>query len=90
MPTVSMQKNLNMSNEAALLKVEEAAEQLAEKYGLMINWVGNQASIRGPSVDGSVVVADGVMDLRLELGLLAAPFKGKIEAAVEEYFEKLS
>jgi hypothetical protein len=27
--------------------------------------------------------------LRLELGFLAAPFKAKIEAAVEEYFQRL-
>lgn len=89
MPTVSMQRKLNMSNDEALIKVEEAADQLAEKYGLMITWLDNHASIRGPSVDGTVKVEDSVMDLRLELGFLAAPFKSKIEAAVEEYFERL-
>jgi putative polyhydroxyalkanoate system protein len=89
MPTVSMQKKLNMTNDEALVKVEEAADQLAEKYGLMINWLDNCASIRGPSVDGTLKVEDSVMDLRLELGMLAAPFKGKIEAAVEEYFQRL-
>lgn len=90
MPTVSMQRKLNMSNDEALIKVEEAADQLAEKYGLMITWLDNYASIRGPSVDGTVKVEDSVMDLRLELGFLAAPFKSKIEAAVEEYFERLA
>lgn len=89
MPTVKMHKKLNMSNEEALQKVEEAAEQLAEKYGLSINWLDNHASIRGPSVTGSVKVEDSEMDLQLELGMLAAPFKGKIEAAVEEYFQRL-
>jgi len=89
MPTVSMQKKLDMTNEEALIKVEEAADQLAEKYGLMVTWLDNRASIRGPSVDGSVKVEDSVMDLRLELGFLAAPFKAKIEAAVEEYFQRL-
>jgi len=89
MPTVSMQKKLNMTNDEALVKVEEAADQLAEKYGLMISWLDNCASIRGPSVDGTLKVEDSVMDLRLELGMLAAPFKGKIEAAVEEYFQRL-
>ena len=90
MPTVSMQRTLNMSNDEALIKVEEAADQLAEKYGLMITWLDNYASIRGPGIDGTVKVEDSVMSLHLELGFLAAPFKSKIEAAVEKYFEKLA
>jgi putative polyhydroxyalkanoate system protein len=89
MPSIKMQRRLSMSNDEALLKVEEAADKLAEKYGLMINWLDDYASIRGPGVDGTIKVADSVMDLNLELGFLAAPFKSKIEAAIEEYFERL-
>lgn len=89
MASIKMQRRLNMSHEEALVKVEEAADKLAEKYGLAINWLDGQASIRGPGVDGSIKVADSVMDLNLELGFLASPFKSKIEAAIDEYFQRL-
>jgi len=89
MATVSMQKKFKMSNDEALVKVEEAAEKLAEKYGLVINWLGDYASVRGPGVDGTIKVADSTVDLNLELGFLATPFKGKIEQAVDEYFSRM-
>ena len=79
-----------MAHNEALLKVEEATDKLAEKYGLVINWLDDYASIRGPGVEGIIKVEDSVMDLSLELGFLAAPFKAKIEAAVEEYFERFA
>lgn len=89
MPSINIQRRLNMSNDEALLKVEEAADKLAEKYGLMVNWLDNYASIRGPGVDGTVKVEDSVMDLNLELGFLAAPFKSKIEQAINDHFNQL-
>jgi putative polyhydroxyalkanoate system protein len=87
MPTIKMQRRLNMSHDEALLKVEEAADKFAERYGLMINWLDDCASIRGPDVEGTIKIEDSVMNLNLELGFLAAPLKEKIEAAINDYFE---
>ena len=65
-------------------RVEHVAKYLKKKYKVNYTWKGNQLSSKHKGAFVHVFLNDGYIELRIQLGLLFAPFKGKIERAIRK------
>lgn len=65
-------------------RVERIAKHLKSKYKINYTWDGNQlrSSHRGSSVH--VYLGDGCIEMKIKLGVLFVPIKGKIERAIRK------
>ena len=65
------------------------ATQLEKKFELETDWDGNCCTFERAGVDGELVVDKTNIDIEITLGFLFKPFKGKIQAAIEENLNTL-
>lgn len=90
MSTISVQRKLNMSQEEAKKLAEQVGNKLENEYGVCFNWKDSEAAIKGPGVTGACEVGEGDISIKLKLGLMALPFKSRIEEEVNRYLDTLS
>lgn len=89
MTSVNVQRNLAMSKDQALQAAEKVADKLARDYGVNFSWRGDCADIKGPGVQGTCAVSEGLVDIQLTLGFLAAPFAVRVKEEINKYFDRL-
>lgn len=65
--------------DAAKSAVQEAADTLARKYGLESAWDGDTLKFQRAGVDGALAVSPDRVAIKVELGMMFAPFKGMLE-----------
>ncbi len=68
----------------------EALDELAaylDSIGAVLSRDGDRLVFSGRGYEGSVVVAPGVARGTIKLGLLARPFRGQLERAINEQLE---
>ena len=65
-------------------RVERVAKYLKGKYRVDYTWKGDQLSSKHKGAYIHVNLADGYIELKIQLGLLFAPFKGKIDRAIRK------
>ncbi|QIB67575.1 polyhydroxyalkanoic acid synthase [Kineobactrum salinum] len=74
-------------------ELREAARQLAakleRKHGVRSSWQGDNLRIRGSGVDGELSFGDGVVDISVQLGLLASAFRKPLQAEVQRYLDEM-
>jgi putative polyhydroxyalkanoate system protein len=74
-------------------ELREAARQLAEKlerrHGVRSSWQGDSLRIRGSGVDGELSFANGVVDVSVQLGLVARAFRKPLQAEVQRYLDEM-
>ena len=65
-------------------RVERIAEYLKKKYKVNYTWNGDRLSSKHKGAHVHVDLTDGCVELRLQLGVLFTPFKGRIERAIRK------
>ncbi len=79
----------NLGLRAARERVEGLMPKLRDRYGLDLSWRGDVASFTGKGFTGTLTVGEARVTIELRLGLLARPFAGKIQAAMQEQMAKV-
>jgi putative polyhydroxyalkanoate system protein len=69
--------------------VQKTAEGLAAEYDLSYEWQGDTLHFHRSGVDGQMCVTDSEIRLRLTLGFLLKPFKGKFVHHIERNIDRL-
>ncbi|MEM9395963.1 MAG: polyhydroxyalkanoic acid system family protein [Pseudomonadota bacterium] len=64
------------------------AEELEKDHGVRATWDGDCVRIRGAGVSGRLTLENEEVKVRVELGLLAAPFKVPLQNEVERYLDR--
>jgi len=75
-----------LSAEAARQKIQEF-ETMVQKYGVSSSWKGNEATLKGTGVSGSISIQPKSVDVVIKLGMLAKTFgvdAGKLEASIRK------
>ncbi|WP_416396874.1 polyhydroxyalkanoic acid system family protein [Allohahella sp. A8] len=84
---VSRQHNLPMDE--ARSKAEALAEDLGREFNVNYEWNGNQLDFKRSGVKGDLKVKENSIDVDLHLGLLARPFKSRIEQELHKHLDHL-
>ncbi len=86
--------NIHIKHPYALLpdearkRVEEIAKDLRKEYKMDYSWKGDQLHFRRSGASGSVELGDGILDLKIKLGMMLRPMKGKIEDSIRKNLVK--
>ena len=84
MSEIKVSQPHNVSPDEARRKVQEF-EQMVQKYGVTSSWSGNQATLKGTGVSGSISIAPRSVDVVVKLGMMAKAFgvdAAKLETSI--------
>lgn len=65
-------------------RVDQIARHLKRKYRVNYAWHGDQLRSRHKGSSVSVFLGEGCIELKIKLGLLFTPMKGRIERAIRK------
>lgn len=86
MSEIKVSQPHNVSPDEARRKVQEF-EQMVQKYGVTSSWSGNQATLKGTGVSGSISIAPRSVDVVVKLGMMAKAFgvdAAKLETSIRK------
>ena len=91
MPKISLSRNHSLSPAVIKQRLVELGEKLQAKYQAKTAWEGEKTmSVKGPGVEGKLLIHDHKVDVNLDIGFLLSPMKGKIEEALTKELEKVT
>ena len=73
-----------MRHDETRARVEQIARYARNKYKVKYAWRGNQLHLQHKGSSVAVYLGDGCIELKVKLGLLFVPMKGKIEKAIRK------
>lgn len=84
MSTVVVSHKHNLTPEEAKSRLGAFEAEVAEKYGMRVEWSGLNAALKGTGVSGDVKVTDHDVTITVKLGLLvrAVVKPDKLEASL--------
>lgn len=83
MADIELDRQHTLGVVGATERLQGIEDKLQEKYGVTLNWRGHGADVRGKGVSGLITVEENRISLRLKLGLMLRPLKGKIREGIE-------
>ena len=84
MANIHIKQSHNLSHDEARARVEEIAEDLKAKLDADYCWEGDSLRFHRAGASGSIDLGKGFIDLKIKLGMLLTPMKGKIEDSIRE------
>jgi putative polyhydroxyalkanoate system protein len=84
----SVSRSYTMSKDEVRAAAEELARELKTQYGVSSRWQGDSASFRGSGVDGSLIIENDIISLKIKLGFLAAAFERPLLKAINDYLDE--
>ncbi len=88
MSEIKIERRHQLGRAEAQRRVVEIEPKLKQNYGVRLEWNGDQATLKGSGVTGSVEVTDTRVEIDLKLGLLLRPMAGKIREALERNVDR--
>lgn len=88
MATITMEQNHQLGLDGARERVRGLIPTLVNKYGVKVDWRGDDAHFSGKGFSGVLRVKADRVAIDLKLGLLARPFAGKIKTAMADHVQK--
>lgn len=73
---------------AARERLRVIEKELDERFGVRLEWDADTATVRGRGVNGTVVIDDVDLAVRLRIGLLFAPLTPLIRKEIEQALER--
>ena len=65
-------------------RVEEIAKKLKKEYKINYAWKGDKLQFKRSGATGFLGLDEGFIEVKIKLGLVLAPLKGRIEAAIKK------
>jgi len=79
---VKYKNSLNL--EETRKRVEEVAKDLKKEYKIDYAWKGDRLLFKRSGAVGNLDIGDGFIELKIKLGVVLAPLKGKIEKTIKQ------
>lgn len=67
---------------------QELAQQLERDHGVKAHWKANSVHIKGAGITGRLILDEEEVAVRVELSLLAAPFRTVLRREVEQHLDE--
>jgi putative polyhydroxyalkanoate system protein len=81
-------KPYTMSKEDVREAAQGLASSLQREHGVRSRWDGDTVKIKGAGVDGKLSFHDGLIDVNVRLGMLAALFQDTLKSEVQRYLDE--
>jgi putative polyhydroxyalkanoate system protein len=81
-------KPYTMSKEEIREAAQGLASSLQREHGVRSRWDGDTVKIKGAGVDGKLSFHDGLIDVNVRLGMLAALFQDTLKTEVQRYLDE--
>jgi len=88
MPGFRLTKPYTMSKEEVREAAQGLAANLERDHGVRSRWDGDTVRIKGAGVDGKMSFHDGLIDVSVRLGMLAALFQDVLKSEVQRYLDE--
>ncbi|MCK1783757.1 MULTISPECIES: polyhydroxyalkanoic acid system family protein [Pseudomonas] len=88
MARITVERAHSLGKEGARAKAEKLAQKLQDQYGLQPSWSGDTLNLKRSGVKGTVLVADDLLRIDVELGLLMSAMSGTIKTEIEKALDK--
>ncbi len=90
MPKINVSRNHSLSPAVIKQRITDLGAKLQEKYQAKTSWDGDKSmNVKGPGVEGKLIISDTKVDVNLDLGFLLSPMKGKIEEALTKELDRV-
>lgn len=89
MSTIRVSRKHSLTKEEARAEAQALAEDLGRQFNVDYEWKGDRLEFKRSGVKGHLQVEDSRVDVELTLGLLARPFKGRIEQELNTHLNRL-
>ena len=89
MSQIHIERPHTLDHEHAREKVDRLAEDLAARYQVDYGWEGDELVFRRSGVNGRIHVEPSMLVVDVQLGFMAAMFRGAIESSVEQKLDEL-
>ena len=88
MARITVERAHSLGKDGARAKAEKLAQKLQDQYGLQPSWSGDTLNLKRSGVKGTVLVADDLLRIDVELGLLMSAMSGTIKTEIEKALDK--
>ena len=88
MADIEIQRRHNLGMEQARHTVERLAVDLTQRFGGQYGWDGDTMLFNRSGAKGAIRVAPDFVLVMVTLGLMAKPFKGQIEGAINQFMDQ--
>ena len=89
MSQIHIQKKHNLSHAEARKTAEELARGLASEYNAKYRWRDNDLEFKSTGVNGKLHVSKNEVEIKVSLGMLLRPLKGKIESSIRSKLDEI-
>ena len=89
MPDIHIKRNHKYTRDDVRNRVQKATEQLKSQYPIKTEWKGqDQLNFSATGVKGTIDIRDAELEVKVEIGLLARPLKGRIEDGINKALDR--
>lgn len=89
MSVIEITRHHSLDHAAAIKAADDLARSLAEQFDVAYTWSGDHLQFRRSGVKGQLEVNPQTIHVRMELGLLVRPFRGRIEQEIHAHLDHL-
>jgi putative polyhydroxyalkanoate system protein len=84
MANIHIKQQHDLTHDEARKRVEEIARDLRKKLNVDYHWEGDFLRFQRSGASGSIAVGSDFIELKVKLGMVLAPMKGKIEQSIRQ------
>jgi len=89
MSTIEIERKHQLGKEEAQKAATGIAEELGRKFEVRHEWSGDRLKFHRQGVKGYLDVNEDRIRVKVELGLMLRPFKGKFEEEISRQLDKI-
>lgn len=89
MSEIRVNRTHNLALEQARALAEELVQNLAQEFGVKYQWEEDTVKFKGAGAKGHMTVRSENVELKMELGFMLRPFKGKIENSIKRRLDEV-
>ena len=89
MSVIEISRTHTMGCDNAKKTADELAVGLSRQFGVDYKWHGDLLKFQRPGVKGQLEVDDENIHIKLELGFMVRPFKGRIEREIHNHLDDM-
>ena len=89
MSEIRVNRTHHLALEQARTLAEGLVANLAQEFGVKYHWEDDTVKFKGAGAKGHMTVLSESVELKMELGFLLRPFKGKIENSIKRRLDEV-